>query len=209
MRKAVFLFIVAFAVFTTACNRTEDSIIAETYNGFRKLALNAKDSTALKVNPALSEMPVYSAIIDYCVDGTEVMTLLCYIDGTTSMFYSTGGGFIGLGTKYSIKGATLSFLAYSSVTLSEMERADTFEPPIREGQLTFYIITKDGVFKKEIDASERDTVSENIEHLIGKYDDLVSIVMSNIPDTNMEQIHEEKGLFYFSESGVYYAPLPQ
>ena len=78
------------------------------YAGLRSLALSV-DPTKLGFRPSAELPDVFGVVADLELQGTA--TLVCFLDGTTSLYYSSGGGAIGLGQHESIARESLAFLA--------------------------------------------------------------------------------------------------
>ena len=64
------------------------------YLGLRQQVLDLKPETIMHETD--EEHPVYAALVDIGAKG-GIVSLACVIDGTASLYYSNGGGMIGLG----------------------------------------------------------------------------------------------------------------
>ena len=106
-----------------------------------------------------SEFPVYAAIVDMDM-GRAVATLACVADGTTSLYYSTGGGLIGMGQRYEkVRKATLMFLTQATQVLPSLTKTTEFPLPT-EGKHFAYLLTEQGVYTQEIDPNKTDPSSK-------------------------------------------------
>ena len=72
-------------------------------------------------------------------------TLLSLSDGTTSLYFSSGGGIIGGGTHENVRSATLVFVEKAGASVKAMNVTKEFPRPAT-GLTTFYVLTEDGVF---------------------------------------------------------------
>lgn len=113
------------------------------YKGLREQVLNLRPEY-LGIN--LGEFPdqVYAVIMDI---GHEqgMTTLVSIIDGTTSLYFSNGGGILGCGKEESVKNASMHLLHLSEKYLKKMQKTTSFPPP-RAGEVTFYVLTKNAIF---------------------------------------------------------------
>ncbi len=112
----------------------------------------------------LSEHPVYAAIVDMDM-GSAVATLVCVADGTTSLYFSNGGGKLGLGQDHeAVKTATLTFLGSVEQILDQF--AATEEYPLPTGlKHTVYLVTEKGVLAKSLDPLKADSYPKEMHFL--------------------------------------------
>lgn len=82
-----------------------------------------------------------------------VASLLVVADGTTSLYFSNGGGIIGAGEHESVRAAATAFLAAANEHLGELAPATEHPLPDR-GRVRFYLRTFTGLLTAE--ASEND-----------------------------------------------------
>ncbi len=115
-----------------------------TYASMRKLAFTIKpEDMDIKIGNAYQ---VYGAVVDMGVDTNKIATMICFIDGTTSLYFSEGGGIIGAGRHESVKNAASTFLENCFSVLPVTENADSIDKLPAENQHTFYLFTKAGIF---------------------------------------------------------------
>jgi len=93
-------------------------------------------------NPA--DDHVHSVLMDWNVaNGTA--TVLTSADGSASIYFSSGGGYIGGGQKYpEIREAALYAIQIATNLLSQFRKTETFDLPA-EGEVFFYLSTNAGV----------------------------------------------------------------
>lgn len=82
-----------------------------------------------------------------------VATLIAVADGTTSMYFSNGGGVIGAGEHDAVRTVSLAFLGKAPDFLTELTPTDNFPLP-EEGRVRFYLVVDGGVLTAE--AAEED-----------------------------------------------------
>jgi hypothetical protein len=86
-----------------------------------------------------------------------VATLVTLGDGTVSMYFSNGGGIIGVGQHDGPRKAGAEFLAFAPQFLDEAKPTKEFPMP-GEGRIRFYFLTYDGIFTSE--SSEDDLANK-------------------------------------------------
>jgi hypothetical protein len=90
-------------------------------------------------------------------------TLVVLGDGTTSLYFSTGGGIIGAGEHAAVRRESAKFLELAETNVGAASPTDVTPPP-PVGQTTFYFLTFDGTKSysaKELELGEqRDKLSE-------------------------------------------------
>ncbi|KQV74986.1 hypothetical protein ASC61_08235 [Aeromicrobium sp. Root344] len=85
---------------------------------------------------------VYGVLMEIGYDAA-VVTIVSLIDGTTSMYISTGGGTIGAGEHEPVAVATRSFVAMAQVFVGQSEPTTTFDLP-GAGRVRFQLLTVGG-----------------------------------------------------------------
>src|SRR5512143_1763179 len=101
--------------------------------------------------------PVWLAVMEWVV-GDSAVTLVSVNDGSTSLYFSHGGGFIGAGTHEPVAVATGQFLGECDVAREQFVPATDFDfPPA--GEVRFYIRADDETLTAsapEAEVRERD-----------------------------------------------------
>lgn len=104
------------------------------------LALSAAD---LGLTPANYPHEVWGMLMETGMRGGH-STLVALADGSTSLYYSTGGGVIGANAWPAVNDASQRFLAQGIRVLDSSTPAASLEPPPR-GMTRFFFLTFDGV----------------------------------------------------------------
>lgn len=73
-----------------------------------------------------------------------VITLVSIADGTVSLYFSNGGGMIGLGEYESVRKASIDFLSFAGQFMSNAAPTTNYPFPSK-GYITFYFITNNGI----------------------------------------------------------------
>ena len=123
------------------------------YYGLRKMvfSLNAESLGQENTNP---NKPLCT-VMEWEISNA-IATLVSVIDGSTSLYLSTGGGVIGGGTHHNVEVASSAFREASEKYLSRMEKDNDFELP-EKGHVCFYVVTTSGIYK--YDGLEKDMIS--------------------------------------------------
>lgn len=90
---------------------------------------------------------VYAAVVDMNVKG-NLVTLVCTLDGTVSIYYSNGRCDVGLGKNEKIKQAATSFLISSGQCIEKMQKTMQYTQETRD--MKIYLFAKEGIYLKEI-----------------------------------------------------------
>lgn len=136
--------------------RSGDPAIA----GLRNMAL---ELSASEIGLDKSSFPhrVWGVAMETGMEG-GFYTLVVLADGTTSIYFSNGGGIIGAGSHEEVRKASGQFLGWANHFV-ESSTPDTSIAVPAKGQTQFYFLTFDGrrVYEaKEIElGEERDTLS--------------------------------------------------
>ena len=78
------------------------------------------------------------------------VTLLALAEGTTSLYFSTGGGVIGSGKHETVRKASKAFIAAAGAYHGKLPAVTSFPCP-DAGRVRFYILTFSGVLSSEAD----------------------------------------------------------
>ncbi len=92
--------------------------------------------------PAANGAPLSGIVVDWGFPAATA-TLVCMADGTTSLYYSTGGGVIGAGTHASVRRASDALLATATRLLPEISGPDDGSVP-EPGLFRFHVHTPEG-----------------------------------------------------------------
>ena len=115
---------------------------AHTYLQLRSRILSL-DPTKLGLSPSIPAPHVWGVVMEtgYTV-GTATMVSL--VDGTTSLYYSTGGGMLGSGEYTPVAEASKAFVALAENLLQYLSSSDEFPLP-QVGQVRFVLMTYTGM----------------------------------------------------------------
>jgi hypothetical protein len=116
------------------------------FDGLRSLIL-AADPAALSLAPTTGLPRVWAVLMEMGYEKATV-SLVAVADGTTSLYFSNGGGIIGGGEHDPVRAAARWFLETIEQTLDEL--APTLELPVPgRGRVRFNVLTFNGRWTAE------------------------------------------------------------
>jgi hypothetical protein len=123
---------------------------ADVYLGLRRQVMNlTAASLGASAPPAV---PVVALLMDNGMSNA-VATLVGVADGTTSLYYSSGGGVIGAGARHDVAAATHRWLQIGLQFLGQLSPIE--EPPLpAEGMVQLVAVTPDGLLGAAAPAAE-------------------------------------------------------
>lgn len=116
----------------------------EVYLGLRNQALSS--SSRKEGQPAgIGPDDPRAVLMDVNIT-TRTATIAAFADGTTSIYISNGGGFIGGGQKYpSVHDAGQKLIAVAHKLQPTMQKTQQYPLP-EKGEVIFYVVTGNGVY---------------------------------------------------------------
>lgn len=142
-----------FFAFCSNCFAETDH--QDVYQGMRALAFshNPADIGIKNFTPNLS---IFCILMEFKLD-ERTISLVGLIDGSASLYYSTGGGIIGGGGENKVGEAAKIFVYTADKFPEVFTKTETFPLPQNKNEIYFYAITKNGVYRTK--GSERDLVN--------------------------------------------------
>lgn len=126
---------------------------AEIYTELRKRILSLSPGE-VGVKPTAKLPNVWGILMEMGFrNGTAnfgAATLVCLAEGTTSLYYSSGGGILGCGNLQPVSKASRAFLGVAEMSSPLMEVTEAFPLP-RIGKVRFYVLTYAGALTGEVD----------------------------------------------------------
>lgn len=111
------------------------------YSELRSQALSTNRSE-VGISPADGAL-AWGTLMETGYDGVTV-TLFALADGTTSLYFSNGGGVIGGQAHESVRRANAAFLDQTNHFLGQLVACDTFPVP-ESAHTVFYVLTDSGI----------------------------------------------------------------
>ena len=165
MRKIIATLLTAFGIGGSAAAAKAPEAPAPSMSGdLRAMVLNLSPSE-IGLTPENFPHRVWGVVMETGLDA-GYYTLVVLADGSTSLYFSTGGGIIGAGEHSSVREASTNFIGMANKSLDSANSASAFPPP-NSGNTVFYFLTFNGTktyTAPEIELGEnRDSLS-NLFH---------------------------------------------
>lgn len=103
----------------------------------------------------------------------SVVTLAAIVDGTASLYFSTGGGILGSGNHNEVGTAARGMVTEAEAILKFTEPASEYLLPA-EGHIRFYILTYDGNFTTECSETAISIRKHRLSNLFMAGQDLIT-----------------------------------
>ena len=110
---------------------------------FRKLRAQVLALTPADIKVTPLPTGVWGALMEFWVGQTWV-SLVAVLDGTTSLYFGSGGGIIGAGKSEVVRKANHLFLQVAGRFVSSFPMVHDYPTP-QQGRVRFYVLTADGV----------------------------------------------------------------
>lgn len=164
MNKLISLLLLALLLALPACGATDGTSeivpVGPTpvalYFDMRDLVLTV-DPADIGLSPVEGGPQVWGVLMEIGLS-SGMATLVVVADGTTSLYFSNGGGILGAGETPAVAAAAVPFLVAAEEALPQMTASDTFALP-EIGQVTFHVLTYDGGYT--VDALEQEVQAED------------------------------------------------
>ena len=109
----------------------------------RKMALELKPED-IGLNRDQFKHPVWGLLMETGFDEGYV-SLISLAEGTTSLYFSSGGGIIGAGTHSTVRDAAGHFLSGAQYFFKNATAVDSYPAPAA-GEVNFYFLAFDGIY---------------------------------------------------------------
>lgn len=143
---------------------------AKIYDDLRQMVLTVKPEK-LGLTPS-STNRVYGLLMETGYKDA-VITLVSLADGTVSLYFSNGGGFIGVGQHKGPRQTSDALLAASPDFLSQASLVQSFPLP-STGNTCFYFLTFDGIYSIEVKESDLGNNKLPLSPLFAKAQDVIT-----------------------------------
>lgn len=105
------------------------------------------DPLQVEIKPTPEHPNAWGCLMEFILS-KSVVTLAAIVDGTASLYFSTGGGILGSGNHNTVGDAARGMVNEAEAILKYTESAHEFPLPV-EGYIRFYILTHTGIFTTE------------------------------------------------------------
>lgn len=151
MRKIFATVLTALGIGGAAATQAQTTPPAEMSGDLRAMVfrLSAKD---IGITQDTYHQQVWGVVMETGLD-RGYYTLVALADGSTSLYFSTGGGIIGAGEHPGVRDASTAFIQAAEDDLAQAHPSSGHAPP-KKGETAFYFLTFNGT--ETYHASEKD-----------------------------------------------------
>jgi hypothetical protein len=154
---------------------------AEIFQAIRNKLLTL-DPQAVDIIATLEHPHVWGVLMEFLLSGS-VVTLAGLVDGTTSLYFSSGGGILGSGNHPKVGAAAREMVSKTESALECFQPVREYPFP-DEGFIRFYALTFNGILMAE--CPDKD-VKDPLLGLSGLYAAAQALI------TEVKLVHEQKG----------------
>jgi hypothetical protein len=140
------------------------------------------DPGSVEITPTNEHPDVWGVLMEFVLSGS-VVTLAGLVDGTTSLYFSSGGGILGSGNHPKVGTAAREMVGKAEDALERFQPVQEYPFP-DEGRIRFYALTFNGVLTAE--CADKD-VKDPQPGLSGVYAAAQDLI------TQVRLVHEKKG----------------
>lgn len=144
--------------------------LAKVYEDLRQMVLGIDPN---KLGLSASQFPKVWGVLMETGYKEAVVTLVSLGDGTVSLYFSNGGGYIGLGPHPGPRKASDELIAASPEFISHAALVKSFPLP-SEGNTRFYFLTFDGVYSVEFKENDLGNNKSPLSPLFHKAQDVIT-----------------------------------
>lgn len=156
--------------------------LAETYIGLRSQIINL-DPSEFGMVPSEETPNVWGVLVEYWVSEENLITQVSLADGTTSIYFSNGGGILGAGEAgyEDVAEASKLLVLFAETVYSQMELTTEF-PFCPKDEMQFYVLTFSGIYKANAPVGEIESGDHEFSKLFGFANNVLTQVRLNTPD---------------------------
>ncbi len=151
------------------------------YHGLRKNLLTSAPAS-IKLTPDNTN-GVWAVLMEMGQPGA-VITLVCVAEGTVSLYFSTGGGMLGIGEHDAPRAAAMNMIGQAPRFLAGATKTTSFPLPY-EGMTRFYFLTFDGVLTVAVKTDELGNEQSPLSELFFLGQDVIT--QARIVEEQMKQ----------------------
>ena len=152
---------------------------AEVIRELREQAFSVS-ATELGVVPGAGHQHVWAVFMDTGL-GAAFVSLITIADGTTSLYFSNGGGVIGAGEHPAVRTASRRLIALVDECVTEFTTAEDHSAPAA-GRVRFYARTFDGLHGFEASEDELGNGRHRHSKLFHAAHDVIAAIRESTPE---------------------------
>ena len=152
----------------------------ETYLGLRSRLL-ALDPGEVGLEPSAETPNVWAVLMEFRLSDGGAVTLVAVADGSTSLYFSNGGGILGTGEKEAVARASQALVALAEDHYNRMAPTEDFPLPVRD-KIQFYVLTYAGAYTANLDEEGLGAGEHEFSPLFYAANEVITQVRLNSPD---------------------------
>ena len=150
--------------------QTEKQTEQNPYLDMRKMAFSVT-AEQLELSE-IEENGVYGIISEMDMSGATA-TVVAFIPGDTSLYLSSGGGFIGAGQHEEVRKIVKKFVENGQKYLEKANKIEKPELP-KSGMTNFNFLTKNGIYSISKKTSELESGKSEFSNLFGELNEVIT-----------------------------------
>lgn len=151
-------------------NSTEKQTKQNPYTDMRNMAFSAT-SVQLGLD-SIDQNEVYGIISEMDVDGGSV-TVVTFATGDTSLYLSSGGGFIGAGQHDSVQEIVKRYVNNGQKYLEKSTKIEKLDLP-KSGMANFNFLTKNGIYSISESLSKLESRKSEFSNLFAELNEVIN-----------------------------------
>jgi len=151
-------------------NSTENQTEQNPYNDMRNIAFSAT-SEQLGIE-GIGKNDVYGIISEIDMNGATA-TVVTFSNGDTSLYLSTGGGFIGAGQHESVQKVVKKYVENGQKYIEKATKIEKAELP-KSGMTNFNFLTENGIYSISKSLSELESGKSEFSNLFIELNEVIS-----------------------------------
>lgn len=154
---------------------------AEIHQAMRNKLLSL-DPQAVEITATPGHLHVWGVMMEFVLNGS-VVTLAGLVDGTTSLYFSSGGGILGSGNHPNVGTAAREVVSKAEAALERFAPVRKYPFP-DEGFIRFYALTFNGILMADCPDKDVKDPQQGLSELYAAAQNLI---------TQIKLVHEKKG----------------
>ena len=120
-----------------------------------------------------------------------VVTLVSVADGTSSLYFSTGGGIVGAGEYKQVADSSLALVAKANENINNLKLTKEYPLP-KKGYTRVYVVTSSGVYTEEVLEDDLGNEKHKLSPVFFQAHELISYIRAAEEHRNAEQVQAEE-----------------
>jgi predicted transcriptional regulator len=192
-----------FAGLFGQCNSQANTYeIADIYRNMRKQALEL-DASKIGIE-SIDSSGLFGLLMETGYE-KAVATLVTIADGSVSLYFSNGGGIIGVGEHEAPRAACKSYLTFSTQYLNSVTLTNEFPLP-KKGKTIFYFLTKQGIYFASSNEKDLQQNKSSLSPLYHKAQEVITqsrLVDEKLRGKDKPEPNQESDIFHLIHAATH------